>query len=107
MFVKAIIAAAFAVLKKYLIEKIQFVPLRQYFEQQIEPAMKVAELLTDKNPDNSAQLAAFWNENKSTLLSSNLDLAIMIIEEKVTDVVLRDLIVALLKSIKEEQDKPA
>lgn len=107
MFVKAIIAAAFAVLKKYLIEKIQFAPLRQYFEQQIEPAMKVAELLTDKNPDNAAQLQIFWNENKSSLLSSNLDLAIMIIEEKVKDTVLRDLIVALLQSIKEEQDKPA
>lgn len=107
MFLKAIITAAFALIQKYLIDKIDYEPLKQYFMNQIEPAKNVAELLTDKDPNNKAQLAAFWEENKSSLVAANLDFAIMIIEDKVKDPVLRDLIVTLIKSIKDEQENPS
>ncbi len=107
MFLKTIITAAFALIQKFLIDKIDYEPLKQYFLNQIEPAKNVAELLTDKNPDNKAQLAAFWEENKSTLVAANLDFAIMIIEDKVKDPLLRDIIVSLLQSIKAEQENPA
>lgn len=96
---KAAIQAAFAVIQKFLISKIDFEPLRGFFERLINPAEKVADLLTDSNPNNSEQFKQFWSENRNLLLENSLDTAIAIAKTRIRDESIRNLVVALLESL--------
>jgi hypothetical protein len=99
MFRKTIINAAFAAIRRFLIDRITFEPLKQAFQKLLNPASDVADILTDKNPNNREQLEQFWNEHKHELAADGLDVAVAIVKAKVKDPDVRDLIIGLLESI--------
>lgn len=83
-------------MEKYLLRKIQFAPLRSFFDATLGKAQEVAEILTDKNPQNEAQLAEFWRQNQALLLDQSIDLTREIIRAKAKEGWEKDAILALL-----------
>jgi catalase len=102
MFKNVIISSAFALIQKYLIDKITFEPLRSFFQAQITPAIAVADLLTDSNPNNNEQLRAFWDRYQSELQTNSISFAIGIVREKVKDEDIKKNIIDLLSSLDAE-----
>ena len=102
MLKKTIITAAFALLQKFLIDKITFEPLRSFFAAQITPAVAVADLLTDSNPNNNEQLKAFWDKYQAELAHNSIGFAIGIVSEKVKDEDIKRIVIELLKSLDNE-----
>lgn len=96
---KALILAAFRVIRDMFINRIDFEPLRTFLDRLVTPAHAIADILTDKDPNNKPQLEAFWNENKDALLDTGVDAAIQIVKMRVKNETIRDLVVAALESI--------
>ncbi len=99
MFRKLTIMLAFAAIQKFLISRVTFLPLKKWFEQLINPAQDVADLLTDRNPNNAEQRRQFWEQNQDRLTDGSLETAIEIIRLKVPDETIRDLIIEMLKEV--------
>lgn len=98
-----VLNAVFTLMDKYVISKITYSPLREYFESLVAPLKKVAILLIDSNPNNNEQLKEFWESNKATLINLNIDTAIFIIEREVKDEILRDVIITLLEVARQQE----
>jgi hypothetical protein len=101
MFVKQAIRLAFNAIISLLIAKINPSPLRDFLEQQILPAQKVAELLFDSNPNNAEQLKEFWEDYQLNLKHYSIDFVIKIVEQKVESPFERELIITILRSLDE------
>lgn len=99
MFYKAIISAAFKALKIFLIERIGYQPVKDFFTRLLNPAEQVAGLLTDSNPNNNQQLAEWWASNKHLVSDIGLDAVKEVIRTKVKDANVREMILALLDSL--------
>lgn len=69
----AVIALAMRLLDRHLIHRINFEPLKIWLSAQLKLVNDVVDKLTDKDPDNKAQLAAVWEEHKTTLVDNSLD----------------------------------
>lgn len=101
MFRKAIINALFSALQSFLIDKITVEPLKNYILSLLAPAKKVADLLTDSNPNNGEQLMTFWLEHQKELLNLSIEALKNLIRAKVKDPVLLALILSALDEIDE------
>lgn len=101
MFKKMLISTAFAVIREFLIDRINYLPLKQALLDLLNPAAEVADLLTDKNPSNSAQLQQFWDANKNLFLKNGIKNIKAAVTESVKDPLLRDMILAALEEIDE------
>ena len=99
MFKRLTIMAAFFILERFLIKKITFAPLQEFFTRLIAPAKAAADILTDANPDNAAQLKEFWEKQEFTLLDTGLEGAKAIIAAKVKDVNIKMALLAILNEI--------
>lgn len=102
MFKNVIIASAFALIQKFLIDKITFEPLRSFFSVQITPAIAVSNLLTDSNPNNTEQLKEFWEKYQDELAHNSIAFAIGIVKEKVKDEDIKKIVIDLLSSLDAE-----
>jgi len=99
MFRKLLISTAFMAIQRLLIDKIKYEPLKAYLQSLITPAQTITDLLTDANPDNVAQLKAFWEEHHVELIKQDIELAKKIISERVTNADVRELILSMLNGI--------
>lgn len=99
MFKTVLIRAAFSILDKLLIKKINFEPLRKFFDGTLGKAKNVAEILTDKNPQNEAQLAEFWRANQAQILDESFDLAKEVILKKMKTGWLKDALEGIFEAI--------
>ena len=77
-----IIKLAFRLIRKFLIAKINIVELKEYTESLLKPIENVADVLSDKNPDNKAQLLEIWTKNKSEVIAGGIDTACLIISKE-------------------------
>ena len=106
MFRKTIISAAFALIQRFLIDRIEVPALKTYLQSLLNPSKQVADILTDANPNNKEQLEAFWNENKLRILGPAVDGAIEAViiaaQTRLKDPQIRDLVIELLREIQRE-----
>lgn len=101
MFRIKIIAAAIGIIRSFLIEKIPYDPLKNFLEENLDPVKKIADLLTDKDPDNRRQMEEFWLANKSKFEKSSIAAAKNAIQQSVKDPVIREMLLAALDELDE------
>jgi hypothetical protein len=99
MFKKMLIVAAMQLIRVKLIARINHVELRNYCEKQIVPLEEVVDRLTDKDPNNAAQMQDVWLRHKASLETDTIALAIDIVKRKVKDDAIRTLVIAALESL--------
>lgn len=98
-----LIKAAFAVIRAWMVNVIQFPPMKNYVVKNLLPLEIVADKLTDKDPNNAAQMEALWREYEDDFEKDTITLAIEIVRKKVKDETTRNLIIELLDGL----DDPA
>jgi hypothetical protein len=106
MFKKALIAAALTLIRVKFINRINHVELRSLVEKGFLPAESVLEKLTDKDPNNAAQMQQIWLQYKDQLQNDSIELAIEIVKRKVKDEAIRLLVIAALESL-DDEPKPS
>lgn len=99
MFKKILIAAALNIIRVKLLVKINHTELRTYVEKKLVPIEEVVDKLTDKDPNNAAQMADIWNKYKHQFETDTIALAIEIVKQKVKDEDIRFLVVTALESL--------
>lgn len=92
-----LIRAAFAVIRAWMLNVIAFPPMKVYVQKNLLPLEQVADKLTDKDPNNAAQMEALWREYQDDFEQDTIELAIGIVEKKVKDPATRQLIIELLR----------
>ena len=100
MFKNLLINAALNLLDKYLVAQITFIPLKSYIQLRYEAIKKVADIFTDKDPQNERQLQELWEEIDEQTLDDTLELAAAILEGSKSEIA-KDLAV-LIRAAKEE-----
>ena len=90
-------------LDKYLIKQIKVAGLREYAEKQLIHLESLLDRLTDKNPNNTDQLIELWQEIKDDLPGESLEAALLIIQTKVKNPAIVDMILLLLETYMEEE----
>lgn len=101
MFRTLIINAAFSILYKYLISRIPYAPVKNWFEKMLDKLKKSADLLTDANPNNSEQFEEFWAENKEEIVGGTIDTLVEIITLEISDPDIVKILTELLKGLKD------
>jgi hypothetical protein len=99
MFKKFLIVAAINLIRVKLLVRINHAELRSYVEKKLIPIEEVVEKLTDKDPNNSAQMTEVWTKYRSEFETDTIDLAIEIVKRKVKDDAVRTLVIAALESL--------
>jgi glutamate synthase domain-containing protein 1 len=99
MFKKAVITAAFAFIRAKYVKLINHAELRNLVEKSLIPAEVVVEKLTDKDPNNAAQMQQVWLQYKDQFENDSIEMAIEIVRRKVKDEATRNLIIAALESL--------
>lgn len=103
---KSLISLAFKILDKYVVDKlITYTPLHDYVEKLVLGLKKVVVIMTDKDPNNKAQLAALWNDEKEGLFDDTLDIAAAVVRDKVKDPETAQMVAQLLIDLKGEELK--
>lgn len=101
MFVKRIIHAAFAVIKSFLIDRVQHQQAKDALSKLLKPFEDAANKLTDDNPNNAAQMAEWWEANRATLAGIGLD-GVKIWAQRVKDPKLKELLISILDSLDDD-----
>lgn len=79
-----------AFLKNKIVDKIKHQEIKDFFTLRIDELEMAVKLLTDKNPDDKAQLQKLWEDQiKPSLQENGLDAAKAIIETQVKDEVVK------------------
>ncbi len=102
MFKRILIFAALRLLKSQLLDKIAYEPLKAYIQGTYTRLEKIADVLTDKNPDDQGQLAALWESEKQNFITETIDSAQSIISVEVDNPVIRDILLETLQALEEE-----
>ena len=87
----------------FLVSKIKVVEFRNYIEELLEPIEKVAEVLTDKDPNNTTQLLEIWNDNKNDIINGSLPTACLIIKKRIKDPMVAQIICEMIKDEMDSQ----
>lgn len=99
-----LIKFAFKVLKNNVVDKlINYEPLHKYVSSRLEMLEKVVDKLTDKDPNDIAQLRFLWETEKDHLFDSSLDIAAAIVLEKIKDPETAQMVSQLLLDLKDEE----
>ena len=67
------------------IHKVKHQQMAQYLRSRWEELEAVARILTDGDPDNAAQIDALWKQHQNRFLRQQVDLAELLIEQKMVD----------------------
>ena len=89
----------------FLVSKIKIVEFRNYIEELLEPIEQVAEILTDKDPNNTTQLLEVWNDNKSKIINGSLATACFIVEKRIDNPEVAQIICDLIRDEMEAQNQ--
>lgn len=81
---------AFRLINSLLVAKIEHPEFKQFAEATLGPAKKVAKVLTDKDPDNQAQIQKIWFEENDELVDAAFLPIRAIIKAKVNDPALQE-----------------
>ncbi len=103
MFKKIFIFFALRLLKSQLLDKIEYAPVKGYVQATYDRMTKVAEVVTDADPQDQEQLKALWEQEKHQFVVDTLDSAIEIVQAEVHDETASAIIIDLLREIQATQ----
>jgi hypothetical protein len=103
-FRKALIKWAFKILNEQIIQRIPFAPLRGLLSAHHNLYVDVVDVMTDKDPDNAAQLAEVWKANQARFVNSSLAAVSDGIRNLVKDEAVAGYIIELLEEVADELD---
>lgn len=106
MFRKPIINLAFKLIDSFLINRITYPPVRIYLERSIAPLKQVANIFTDKNPENEGQLKELWADQRDSILDTQMDLAEEIIADKIKNQETKSAFLEILAALRSELEIP-
>ena len=87
-----------AFLRNKAVDKIKHQEIKDFFSLRINELEMAIKLLTDKNPDDKAQLQKLWEEQiKPSLQENGLDAAKAIIETKVKDPIVKKTLLDIIE----------
>lgn len=104
MFKKILIQFALRLLKSQLLDKINYAPLTAFLNPTYSRLQKVADIVTDSNPQDGEQLKELWEAEKGRFISDTLDSAIAVIRQEVKNEELAEIVIDLLETIQREQE---
>lgn len=99
MFRRTLISAAIKILDTFLVSKITYAPAKVYVKENYDRLKRVADILTDKNPDNQQQLRELWETEKLDLISDTIALKKEIISKEIRDEVIKEALLDLIETI--------
>lgn len=97
-----LIRFALSVLKRLVLDKIQYEPVQKITQSFYTRLEAVAGIVTDNDPDNRAQLEAYWKANQRGVALEAVTTAQAIVLAEVDNEVVRDLLSDLLRQVAEE-----
>lgn len=87
-----------AFLRNKIVDKIKYQEIKDFFSLRIDELEMAIKLLTDKNPDDKAQLQKLWEEQiKPSLQENGLDAAKAIIETQVKDAIVKKTLLDIIE----------
>lgn len=101
MFKRLLINTGLNLLKKHLLDKITYAPLSAYMNSVFGQLKSIADLVTDNNPDDKAQLAELWEREKKNILGDTIDAAEGIISIEVSNPAIREQLLLALEALEE------
>lgn len=96
------LVTAFKILYSFLVTKIAYKPISDFFERQLEILASVVDVISDADPDNNSQLKNIWDDQKDKIIGGGLHLASTIVSEEVNDETLKAIIIQLIEAAKDE-----
>jgi hypothetical protein len=96
----AVIKIATKAIDRYLIQRIGYDPMKNFLAGRVALIERIADKLTDADPDNAAQLKAIWEEEKKELIGASLDTVIEIIGEEIEDEATAEFLIQLILTLK-------
>ena len=97
MFRKKMIKLGIRLISIFLVSKIKVVEFRDHVESLLNPLAEIAEVLTDKDPDDNGQMLKVWQDNKNNIIGGTLSTACIIIETKIKDPLVAQIICEMIK----------
>jgi len=97
-----LIRFALSVLKRLVLDKIEYQPVQQITQSLYTRLEQVANIVTDNDPDNRAQLEVYWKANQRAVALDAVLSASAIIQTEVDNTVVRDLLTDLLGQVAAE-----
>ena len=92
---------ALGILKRLVLDKIQYAPVATFTTSTFVRLKDVAEIVTDNEPDNSAQLKAYFEREKLKLASEAVGTAKAIVEAEFKNEIAKELVVELLQQVED------
>lgn len=102
MFKRLLIKFALKILKLEVLDKIQYAPVQILLQTMHKRLETAADIVTDNDPDNRAQFAAYWQTEKLPLSLDGITTVREIIKEEVQDERSRTYIVEFLNELEGE-----
>lgn len=98
---RILINTALVVLKKFVLDKIQYAPVQALTQTFHLGISEVALIVTDNDPDNATQLKEYFNANKTKLAASALQTLQEVVAEEIKDDTTREILSGLLEQIEQ------
>ena len=102
MLKRLIINFALKILKMEVVDRIEYAPVKSISNLDHLNLTRVAEIVTDANPDNKGQLAELWQAEKKNVAISAIETARNVIKEEVDDQRVVQYITAFLDELETE-----
>ena len=102
MLKRILVKFALKILKMEVLDKIQYAPAQSLLTLGYSGIEKAADIVLDGNPDNKAQFAALWQEQKKDVILTAIDTTKAILIEEIDDPRTENYTVGLLDEIRAE-----
>lgn len=96
-----LINTALAILKRLVLDKIQYPPVQAFTATTFVNLKEVATIVTDNDPDNGAQLKVYFDQNKLKLASSAVTTLKAVVEAEFKNEDVKEIVGDLLQQIEE------
>lgn len=103
---RILINSALSILKRLVLDKIQYAPVKNLLEATYLRLKDVAQIVTDNDNDNAKQLQVYWNGQKFLLAGDAVATARDIVLTEFKDEAVRDIVVELLNQVEEALKNP-
>lgn len=99
MFRVLAIKFAFGLIERLFVAKIPNPSIQGFVKLQLKPAQRVAYVLTDKNPENEAQLLEIWRQENDQFVAAAFIPLQAVIMERIKDPAMVEDIQAILNEL--------
>lgn len=96
-----LINTALAVLKRLVLDKIQYPPVQVFTTTTFGNLKEVAAIVTDNDPENGAQLKAYFDQNKLKLASTAVSTLKAVVDAEFKNEEVKEIVGDLLQQIED------